>query len=92
MFSDPVEIKKAAEYEKMSEADRLFLDAGYEKMHDQKYKYDNAGLEVDIEFNPRAKSVMIRMYDKDEKKEYPAEITTQELKAINVKVKELRME
>ena len=73
----------------MSEADKLFEEAGYNKSNNRKYHYDKAGLKLTIVFNGRSHSIQITMYDKDDMKEYPPELTILELKAINEKCKEL---
>ena len=92
MFSDPIEIKKAAEYEKMSDADKLFLELGYKlippvenRCYFLKYKKDDDNI---IYFDDEDKEIR-----KDgEYAETCYGITMQELKAINMKCKELRME
>lgn len=76
----------------MSKADEMFEKLDYIKYKDKevcKYEYDKAGLKMVIEFILRYKTIIISMYDKDEKRHYPPEITKPELQAINEKVKEL---
>ena len=66
----------------MSEADKLFEESGYETRHTFKtYFYINDSKNYDyIEFQKEKKIIEVR-----------ADLTMQELKAINAKVKELRM-
>lgn len=76
----------------MSKADEMFEKLDYIKYEDEyicKYEYDKAGLEMIIEFNLKYSTITISMYDKDEKRRHPPEITMQELQAINQKCREL---
>lgn len=89
MFSDPVEIKKAVEYEKMSEADKLFEELGYVKkevhgMISERIAYvDSGNDDIEIVFHLDYQLIYTKNYEG---------ITMQELKAINMKVKELGWE
>lgn len=76
----------------MSKADRFFEELDYKKYEDKdicKYEYDKAGLKMVVQFNLKYATITISMYDKDEKRSYPPEITMQEFQAIKEKVKEL---
>lgn len=78
--------------EDKSEADKMFEELDYRKYQDEdicKYEYDKAGLKIVIQFNLKYATITVSMYDKDEKRSYPPEITMQELKAINKKCEEL---
>ena len=101
MFSDPVEIKKSVEYEKecekMSEADKLFKELGYEKeIHTKSEPLHNwvsitySTSEIFIEFNGFNRAIIIGLQDEEDSGDII--LTTQELKAINAKVKELGWE
>lgn len=73
-------------------ADEMFEDVNYTKYEDKdkcKYTYDEGGLQMNIEFYLRGKTIILSMYDEDEKRYYSPELTMQEFKAISKKVEEL---
>lgn len=68
----------------MSKADELFKSLGYKKNFEDKYRanYENTGYETIINFDKDIKEIRI----------WNNGINTEELQAINEKVKELRLE
>jgi len=93
MFSDPVEIKKARRYEEMyekiSQADKMFEELGYKKE-----KYDKGIMFYMPIQNFDDKTQAIKFYNdktiiKHSDNFQAEDITMQELKAINMKCKEL---
>ena len=76
----------------MSKADEMFKKLDYKKYEDKdicKYIYDEAGLKIVIQFNLKYATITISMYDQDEKRHYPPELTMDEFNAISQKVNEL---
>lgn len=79
----------------MSEADKLFEELGYEKIDNNKIKHIrfirqiNKNTKENIDFHKTFKKVEVYFYDFEDSEELIKPISMQELKAINLKCKEL---
>lgn len=79
----------------MSEADKLFEELGYEKIDNNKIKHirfirqANKTTKENIDFHKIFKKVEAYFYDFEDHQELIKPISLEELKAINLKCKEL---
>ena len=79
----------------MSEADKLFEELGYEKIDNNKIKYIrfirqvNKTTNESINFHKIFKKVEVYFYDFEDRQELTKPISIEELKAINLKCKQL---
>ena len=79
----------------MSESDKLFEELGYKKIDTNKIKYIrfirqvNKTTNESINFHKIFKKVEVYFYDFEDHQELTKPISTEELKAINLKCKEL---
>lgn len=79
----------------MSEADKIFEELGYEKIDNKKIKHirfirqANKTTSESINFHKIFEKVEVYFYDFEDSQELIKPITMQELKAINLKCKEL---
>lgn len=82
----------------MSKADEMFKKLGYKKLTKNFYNYleyikkENEDLQLVISFNGQSKTFMCAMYQFGEVKSRGMATTMEELQAINLKVKELRLD